>query len=297
MTQPLTALASRSVYAGVTLALLAGACGPGHSSQQETSNYDAKLAALGEATLMCLGTVTPNSYAVQDGVLVRQFEQCVDGTTPSSIDNILMLQRYAGAPGYGAALTSAWQRFRDSLGSELSDGACPTWHKLETLQAPTREQTLSTREQVGESFSVWAVTAEGCADNACAVERAAQCAAGFGDAFVVATNAATGRVTTDPVYWEYETVYPPETNPFRPPYYHRPSYYGFLPGDLFGAVQRAGEECTRYVNGYHWRNHYWTPIVCDDRGTADRADDIYCAAECMSPAQAEAQGLDQHRQW
>ena len=98
--------------------------------------------------------------------------------------------------------------------------------------------------------------------------RVEQCAAGFGDAFVVRTDPRVSEVLVDPVWWLWNVEYDDDDrdnpNPFKTPgYYHPMSYYGRLPGDRYGALARAGEKCSRYDELSHKHYlHTLYPIEC-----------------------------------
>lgn len=92
-----------------------------------------------------------------------------------------------------------------------------------------------------------------------AAQCAAACAGGFRD-FVESTDNVS-KVTVDPTYWEYGTVWTKAENPWLgASYYHAMADYGPAPGDQFGHAQRAkayqdtkgnwvGEGCTYYLSG------------------------------------------------
>jgi len=76
-----------------------------------------------------------------------------------------------------------------------------------------------------------------------------------------------GEVTTDPSWWKDTTVYwPAETNPYNPAYgyQHQMCTAGPPPGDLYGAIQRAGELCCKWtadLSGIQY-NRVLVPIDC-----------------------------------
>ncbi len=47
-----------------------------------------------------------------------------------------------------------------------------------------------------------------------------------------------------------------------PGYYHAMSYYGDLPGALYGALQREGEACSQYIDGLHYTDRKLQGIDC-----------------------------------
>jgi hypothetical protein len=232
------------------------------------------MAALGVATLRCLGTVSPESYAVVDGRLARTFSNCADPADLKHIDDLLGVQRAPGAVAAAAYMTATWHGHQLEYAREPAR-SCPRWTKvgeynrasLETVAQLSRDAT-----PVGESFVEYRVESDTCADMTCAVRDAVRCASGFGEPFVVSADEGAGTVLVDPVWWLDETDFPPEQNPFLyPGYYHTMSYYGAVPGAIYGAVQRIGEYCSKYYAGYHYKLRL-RPLYC--------APDWICMSEC-----------------
>lgn len=235
----------------------------------ELDPRDGLLAALGVATLDCLGTVSPSTYATRGGRLERSFEACTTGDREALdvIDALLGVQRSAEGkaerlPEYYA---SRWTRSAEGAGRSAGD-ACPTWTLQERMNEPTPENVrrLGSRTTGQKSNARYAVRADGCADGRCAVERAARCGAGFGDSFIVRLEPRRAEVVVDPTWWLLNDTYPDDENPFKTSgYYHPMSYSGRIPGARFGALARSTELCSRWdeKSNKHYI-HYLVPIEC-----------------------------------
>ena len=261
-----------SVCFGASAALACGASsGPDEPERvrPELPAYSSYQAALGAATLECLGTVSPDTYIVEEGVLRRNFATCREKGTLQTIDNLLALQHIADA---AETFVTTWERWKGNFGAE-DVTACPTWQRLRTWQQPAAGDVLDGYAgRVGESFTEYAVHSPACADAACAVHDALACAGGFGETFLVSSDPQRGSVTVDPVWWLDDTDFPPEYNPFLSDgYYHAMSFYGSVPGDIYGAVNREGEYCSKYHAGYHYKLRL-RALYC--------APDWICMTEC-----------------
>jgi hypothetical protein len=146
---------------------------------------------------------------------------------------------------------------------------CPTWTLENVLDAPTKEsvpRAIAAR-RIGKENYRYTVSSPQCSqDGECAVRQAAACSAGFGPAFIVDGDARRSRVEVDPAWWltdyEFES---PKDNPFMAlGYYHPMSYYGDLPGAVYGAIQRAGEQCSQWdpYTGLHTIDRELVPVDC-----------------------------------
>jgi hypothetical protein len=283
-----------------------------------------RLATVASLTLRCLETIHPKTFIVAQNrqgwselALNPDIRGCSNGDEKlfRDLQNALLIQRYRGlaykmecgegrsfevsSVGAGQRLATyfvaTWQRWAGSF--QFPADACPSFRRLGETNPPDNDKTPAAHLQqpavVGKSDEVYRVDSPICrGDAACNVELAVACLGGMGAGVRARGDVANSAVYVDPLYWEYETVYTPASDPFDAPYWHRMSQYGVVPaGSLFGSLQRSGNECTRYVNGYHWRNHFLAQIPCDDMGTPSTSDDVYCSTECMSPAAAAALAL------
>ncbi len=93
-----------------------------------------------------------------------------------------------------------------------------------------------------------------------------ECSAGFSNQFIVWSDPLSSTVIVDPAWWlttyEFESD---QSNPFKSRgYYHAMSYYGTVPGSMYGALQREGEACSRWseIAGKHYTDSTLTAIDC-----------------------------------
>jgi hypothetical protein len=283
-----------SLLATTTLTLALTACafgqveGSGSESKVSTQplaldSRDALLAALGSLTLDCLGGVNKTSYVVdRSGALVRNFAACSGRNGASvlqQIDAILGVarSRQGQADGLAQHYAATWSKFQREFPPEIT--TCPSWKLSGVINPPTRENVQRSIEQVGKESYVFQVTEDRqCGgDPGCVVDHAMACAAGFGNQFLVRGDAQTSTVEVDPVWWLTRYVYPsPGDNPFKMPgYYHAMSYYGDLPGAVYGSLARQGEACSEYLDGKHYIDRVLVPIDCGGGWQ--------CMTYCMAP--------------
>jgi hypothetical protein len=249
------------------------------SAYAECRTFDGHTAAIAAKTVECLATIGPGSFALDgDGYLRRGFERCERGGPELTIDIDSLLSVQAHSPAARRCIADQWRSWRERFVAEGAR-ACPEWQKLETINAPTMAtiqayvaDPAAARDPLAlhENY-LYRVSQPG---NDAPAALAAECAAGF-PGFVI--EASGDRVLGDPPFWLIGTVYPPAMNPFLTPgYCHLMSFAGPLPGALFGHANRAGECCTRYVDGYHFR----TRLVL---GCLDFADPSTCVSYCAQP--------------
>jgi hypothetical protein len=229
---------------------------------------DALLAARGTATRECRGTLGPTQFTTETGVLARTFTSCPTGDRAAldEIDALLGVQnsdagRRDDLAGHYVATWDAlaarfpWQRIP----------SCPAWERTQAIEAPTFESVPRNVGRVGKTNFRYRVTSEECRGNPrCTVARAAACAQGFGREFLVELDHRRGTIVVDPAWWLTRYDYASDSsNPFKMPgYYHPMSYYGDLPGALYGARQRSGELCSQYVGGKHYTDRVLQLIDC-----------------------------------
>ena len=249
------------------------ACGSaGFAQATEIDGRDAVLAALGRVTLECLGTVGPGTYETRSGVLRRTFSACRSGDRDQlgQLDALLAVQlsQQGRAEDLAGHFVSRWNAFASRFPAKRIEG-CPTWQLENVLDAPTRESVprFAVRGRLGKENYRYAVSSPQCAEEGeCAVKLAAECAAGFGPAFIVDLDPRRSLVEVDPAWWLTTYDFPDDSsNPFKlPGYYHAMSYYGSLPGALYGTIQRAGEACSQWSEtaGKHYTDRVLVPIDC-----------------------------------
>lgn len=277
----------------LTLTVIAACIGiGGPASSQDAPRVDGRdtlLAALGKATLDCLGTVEPSTYQTTSGFLARAFAACRSGDRAAlqRIDALLAVQRskQGRADGLAEHYVSRWNAFLKSFPTGHVT-QCPVWKLEGVLDAPTTESVprYLSEDRIGEENARYSVFSSQCSqDGECAVKAAVACAAGFGPGFIVDKDPRRSRVEVDPTWWlttyEFEDD---ESNPFRMPgYYHAMSYWGELPGALYGALERAWEMCSQWdeIALAHYTDRVLVPIDCGGGW--------YCMTYCMLPIDAK----------
>jgi hypothetical protein len=251
--------------------------------------YNGYTAAIASRTIDCLGTIGPRAYAVDArGNLQRTFKECTeDKAALEDIDSMLSLQlrtkELPEAQRCIAGRWASWQKQFSASGIEL----CPVWKKIETINAPTKASVeefskslpkLPARENgleppmPHENYLAELRFPDGKADPRCKDEAdcARQCIGGFAGAYIEGSGQ---KALIDPAYWLLSIDFV-SVNPFMTPgFYHPMSYFGSLPGALYGHRHREGEACSRYVGGVH----YLLTLVLD---CIDPADAASCVSRC-----------------
>lgn len=249
----------------------------------EFDSRDALLSALGSATLDCLGTVDPGSYSTKTGALTRTFDKCPTGsqTALGQIDALLGVQnsKQGQADKLASHYVNTWGKYVKGFPSEIK--VCPTWGGKKVINPPTFENVkkhIEGKDPVGKENYTYKVASEQCGKDAkCTVKHALACAGGFGSQFLISGDAETSSVLVDPAWWNTTWEFADDaSNPFMTPgYYHGMSYYGTKPGALYGAVQRAGEVCSKWseIAGKHYLDRKLVEIDCGGGW--------YCMSYCM----------------
>lgn len=270
----------------------------------DCSSYDQYMAALGELTADCLGTVDPRAYEVsKDGIIRPTFNECkVNPAKLIPIKQLLSLQlRTARLPFAKQCISD---RFAVAQQKFLQSGVnvCPTW-KFAQYDNEITDKTIDTVLRVGlpelpagddvrpdpklmdllKQRSIYRVQLDTPGQKCETPGNCAQvCAAAF-PGFVTAVTGET--VTTDPTSWLVDTVYPngATTDPYlRAGYYHPMSYYGPLPGAIFGEYSRF-EPCGPLVScnpelcSYYAGSHIKTFLQKD---CLDDTDVATCVSYC-----------------
>jgi hypothetical protein len=244
-------------------------------AQGRADARDTLLAALGEATLDCLGSVSPRDYRVNSArLLERAFSECTtrDASALERIDGLLGVQHsHEGqedrlAERFAQVWSAAAQAFPGRLVRQ-----CPTWELMHVIDAPTEERvahfaSLTEAAGIGKEYRWYKVSSQQCGSSGlCAVWHAALCGAPFGDQFIVWLDPASSSVIVDPVWWL--TSYEDESGgPFKKngAYRHWSSYYGEIPGARYADVNREGETCTKWseVAQKHFTDRKWVLVDC-----------------------------------
>jgi hypothetical protein len=270
---------------------------------QDCSSYDQYLAALGELTADCLGTVDPRAYEItKDGILRPTFSECpVNKAKYTPIKQLLSLQlRTARLPFAKQCLVGrfevAQQKFANS-----GVTSCPTWTFAGYVNEITQE-TIATVLRIGlpelpasddvrpdpkvmerlKQQSFYRVEGDVQGQKCETAGQCAQiCAAAF-PSFVQSVDGST--VITDPTSWLTDTVYQAaSSDPYlRPGFYHPMSYSGPLPGVVFGEAARAQPcgplvSCSPELCSYYAGGHIKTFLQMD---CVDPADPETCVSYC-----------------
>lgn len=230
--------------------------------------YNGYTAAIASRTIDCLGTVGPRDFAVDGrGNLQRVFKECpADKSALDDIDALLSLQlRNKELPDVQRCISGRWSEWQKQF---LASGiqSCPAWKKVETINAPTPPAIEGYVKQLPklpvrdtgvkppvphENYVVELAYPNGKVDPRCRDEAdcAQKCVGGFPGTWIEGSG---NKGIIDPVYWLLGIDFI-NTNPFMSPgYYHPMSYYGALPGSLYGHRHREGEFCSRYVGNMHF---------------------------------------------
>jgi hypothetical protein len=277
---------NRTLLTLMVIAACIGIGGPAASQEApRVDGRDALLAALGKVTLDCVGTVDPSTYRTTSGMLARTFSACRSGDRAvlKRLDALLAVQlsKQGRADGLADHYVSRWNAFVQTFPSGHVT-QCPVWKLENILDAPTTESVprFVSEKRLGKENARYSVFSAQCSqDGECAVKAAAACAAGFGPGFIVDKDPRRSRVEIDPVWWltPYDFA-DDESNPFMMDgYYHGMSYYGTLPGSLYGALQRAGEACSQWdeTTQTHYSNRVLVAIDCGGGW--------YCMTYCTLP--------------
>lgn len=256
---------------------------------QDCSSYDQYMAALGELTAECLGTVDPRAYEINNGVIRPTFSECPGNPAKlRSIKQLLSLQlRTARLPFAKQCISD---RFAVAQQKFLSSGVteCGKWtfagyvneitdktiitvirQGLPELPAPDDVRPDPKTMELLKQQSFYRVQMD-TAGQKC--ETPGACAQICAAAFPGLVQSADGEsVITDPTGWLVDTLYPngASTDPYlRAGYYHPMSYYGPLPGALFGEYARfepcgPGVSCSPELCSYFAGSHIKTFLQKD----------------------------------
>ncbi|HKY36442.1 MAG TPA: hypothetical protein VJN18_10910 [Polyangiaceae bacterium] len=274
----------------------------------DCESYDAHMAALGELTASCLGTIDPRAYSVsKDGIMSPNFASCENGDEAlmRSIRQLLTLQhRSALLPFVKQCMVGrynvALQKFQNS-GIEV----CPSWKKERVInpissdviskvenalpKLPTEDPAFprGLMENLKENsiYKVGFETAPPGQKCTTPADCAVKCAAVF-PGFVVGDPIGEQGVLTDPPAWQLETTYDTEfQDPYlRVNYYHPMSYYLGTPGVVFGEYARfdpcGGEVCDPEQCSYYDGMHRKTRL---QKHCLDYSDIDTCVSYCGEP--------------
>lgn len=268
----------------------------------ECSMFNAYTAAIAESTLACIGTLNPRAFGVdrRTGMLERKFPRCDRDPDRKrdplqEVDALLSLQqRPESAPGFTECLVAQWETWReDFVGRGNSE--CPDYYPVEVAGVADPETVdehvqrlpqLPSEDPQGEvPFGKTSIAYEvryrgRDVEQPCGNARscAVRCAEGL-PGFAIGTDEVRGVFLGDPVWWLMSDIYDPSTNPFlRAGYYHPMSYYGPVPGDVFGHYNRRGEKCSKWAGG---TAHFQITLLED---CLDPTNPSTCLSVCTEPA-------------
>lgn len=271
---------------------------------QDCSSYDTYLAALGELTADCLGTVDPRLYEVtKDGLLTPTFDKCpLDASRMTKIRQLLSLQHRSARMPFAKQCVGGRFQVAQQAFAATDTKVCPTWSRKQVIN-PITESTIANVMKLGlpdlpaddtgtapralellKVNSFYAVTGD-VKNQKCATPAgcAAVCAAAF-PGFVSPNGQDGDRVLVDPTAWLIDTTYASATaDPYmRLGYYHPMSYYGALPGALFGDFSRyqpcgPNVKCDPEFCSYYAGGHIKTQLQKD---CLDDADVDTCVSYC-----------------
>jgi len=234
-------------------------------------------AAIAEAVIACTGILGPDSLVVgSSGRLQRNFTSCslVSGSAAAgllqTIDDFLGLQQRAGLSA-ASCFPDQWTSWRTSF-LAAGNTTCPSWSLVASLGAATAQTValvvaqlppLRNLPDAGLPLNILDLTKQNflylvtlplllppqpCGN---ALSCAAACSGGLPGFFLGQQN---GLALGDPRWWLSTTSYDPSSDPFmQNGYYHPMSYYGDLPGDIYGHRNRVGEACSRWGGYYHYQ--------------------------------------------
>jgi hypothetical protein len=264
---------------------------PLSGAQRGANAHDTLLAALGEATVACLGKVSTADYRLNPArVLERNFDNCGtrDARALEQIDRLLGVQhsREGQQDRLAERYAQVWSKAARAFPSRAIPD-CPDWELQHVIDAPTEERVafFASHEGaagIGKEYRWYRVSSPQCGSNGfCAVFQALLCGAGYSNQFIVRTDPLSSTVIVDPAWWltAYEDGSDGKkqfTNPSAG-YKHPMSYYGDdVPGAMYGALERAGESCTRWSEtaGKHYTDSTLVPIQCGNDGW-------YCMTMCQ----------------
>jgi hypothetical protein len=135
---------------------------------------DTVLAALGKATLDCLGTVDPSSYETSSGALARTFSSCRYGGRAAlrKVDALLAVQfsKPARVDHLAEHYVSRWNAFVESFPYGHIP-QCPVWTLENVIDAPTRESIPRVAAHRQGELSLHGSSSQCAHDGECAVRR------------------------------------------------------------------------------------------------------------------------------
>lgn len=271
---------------------------------EDCSSYDTYMAALGELTADCLGRVDPRDYEIsRDGILRPTFKACpVNPSKFTPIMQLLSVQRRTARLPYAQQCLVG--RFAKAQQQFLASGlvqTCPSWRFVGYVNEITTNVTATiikngllpelpapddvrpdpkAMEMLKQQSQYELTNAPG---QKC--ESAGRCAALCTAAFPGFLQSVDGTIaTTDPTAWLSDATYmSANTDPYlRLGYYHPMSYYGPLPGALFGEYARYEPcgplvSCSPEICSYYAGSHIKTFLQKD---CLDDTDINTCLSYC-----------------
>jgi hypothetical protein len=236
----------------------------------DCTTYNGYTAAMAEATIDCIGTIGPDSFAVgPSGLLGRSFPAC---TLPGSVDSLLRIDRLLSLqlrldlPLANVCIAQAWTDWLVTVAAQ-NISVCPVWTKLSASGSPTPENVQQITETLpplpdanphtvvpyGKEQFLYSVrfpspppllqqctTPQSCAS---------ACTGGLAGFFV---GQSGDDIVGDPYWWLDPTDYG-SNSPYRDPGYYHPMSYApdDVPGAIYGDWARRGDACSWWDGVQH----------------------------------------------
>jgi hypothetical protein len=235
------------------------------------TTYNGYTAALAEATIDCIGTIGPDSFAVDPGGrLGRSFSACTlpgEGDPLLRIDRLLSLQlRPNELPLATFCMAQGWTNWLLAIATQ-NVSVCPVWTKLSATGTATPDSVLQniqtlpllpdenpeTPVPIGKEQFLYSVSLpipppllQGCRT---AQSCASVCSGGLAGFFA---GQAGPDVIGDPYWWLDPGDYG-SNSPYRTPNFYHPMSYADddVPGAIYGDYARRGDACSWWNGDQH----------------------------------------------
>jgi len=247
--------------------------------------FDSYTAALARDTIACIGTIGPNTFRLNDkGHLRRSFQACTvplerDPDAPKgdgedhrlqNIDDMISIQ--SRNERAGVCIPRQWTTWRQGF-LAAGNRVCPSLEFVQNIGSPNPEGVKANASRLphlnpkeglpagregtvipGDQLAYYKASfREGTKGQPCgdAQSCAQACLGGLPGGFV---GNVDGYTVVDPLWWLMDYKFPdPSEDPFMGyDYYHPMSFENELPGDLYGHINRVGEQCSYYLAPDHY---------------------------------------------
>jgi hypothetical protein len=272
--------------------------------------YNTYTAALGDATVACLGSIPPDAYYADRSsmTLQRKFDKCIaQEPDPNNlerdplrdIDDLLSLQNKElhgkDLPRVGYCMSAHYLLWQKML-ADTGVNTCPDYTRVQTFGMADEQTMPKYIEQlpklgekptevgwypeIGKTYSYFKVSFPGGKNPNKGCRDAVSCALACGNAFAGFNHKEQhpDYFVGDPTWWVGD-AYPPGANPYLAPgYYHPMSFELPSPGALYGHRNRKGEACSKYVTS---TIHYTVGLI---EVCANPVARTGCMSKCAGPA-------------